>query len=98
MAEDGHDDLVAACLQAPKHGLNAKALILQAAAAPDDEPARAADPAAADAAAAARRGAEFLEAVDVRQRPMVPYVRNSKIPRIHRRAGAGQEQTACSVR
>lgn len=41
MAELGHeveDDLAEACSRAPKFGLNAKALILQAALAQDDEP------------------------------------------------------------
>lgn len=41
MAEPGpgrDDDLAEACSRAPKFGLNAKALILQAALAEDDEP------------------------------------------------------------
>lgn len=48
-----------------------------------------ADPAAEAAAAAARRGAEFLAAVPAQQRPLVPYLARSKIPRIHRRAKPG---------
>ncbi len=43
-----------------------------------------ADPAAEAAAATARRGAEFLAAVDVKQRPLVAYLARSKIPRINR--------------
>lgn len=139
MAED---DLAEACSRAPKFGMNAKALILQAALAADDEPApqrpggpldmvvqhemqlgaartcsqgqpqqqrpdlRLPDPCAlqqadlappchlpapagadatAEAAAAiARRGAEYLAAVDVKQRPLAAYVPRSKVPRINR--------------
>ncbi|PRW33151.1 methyltransferase TARBP1 [Chlorella sorokiniana] len=88
MAETGpahDDDLADACSRAPKFGLNAKALILQAALAEDDEPAAPRpDPAAEAAAATARRGAEYLTAVDVKQRPLVAYLARSKIPRINR--------------
>ncbi len=153
------DDLLQACLAAPKHGLNAKTLILQAALAAgvdSDEdgsrgspakrqrtglselarivharckgsyttelltcwtesirtpapssptlrppallhnptpmrlrPASVADPAGEAAAAAASRGSEYLAAVPAQQRPLVPYIARSKIPRIHRQAGWG---------
>lgn len=92
------DQLLQACLKAPKHGLNAKALILQAALAGGDDsgddtrgsegtraPKRQRiDPAAEAATAAARRGGEYLAAVPAQQRPLVPYLARSKIPRIHR--------------
>lgn len=156
------DDLLQACLAAPKHGLNAKTLILQAALAagvdsdedgsrgspakrqrtglselaqivhvvharckgsyPTDlltcwtgsirtlapsahtpsppallhnptptrlRPASVADPTGEAAAAAASHGSEYLAAVPAQQRPLVPYIARSKIPRIHRQAGWG---------
>ncbi|KAL4440004.1 hypothetical protein ABPG75_003005 [Micractinium tetrahymenae] len=98
MAEaPAEDELLQACLVAPKHGLNAKTLILQAALAAGDDsdedrqgsdgqPAKRqrTDPEAEAAAAAARRGGEYLAAVPAQQRPLVPYLARSKIPRIHR--------------
>lgn len=57
-----------------------------------------ADAAAAAAAEACRRGAEYLAAVDVKQRPLVAFINRAKIPRINRQACAVPAARGCCAR
>ncbi|KAL6778644.1 hypothetical protein ACKKBF_B15570 [Auxenochlorella protothecoides x Auxenochlorella symbiontica] len=82
------DELLQACAAAPRFGVNAKAIILQAAAEVDEEeeppvPPQLDDPRQQEWECLAR-AAEFLEAVDPRLRPLVTYVPRSKLPRAAR--------------